>query len=306
MKAKYPLDKELKFLARTHLFPNIHVYPFVNIFMGMIPCGSDENVSVRRHIISGYAGYNLPALVIEPKNTDEKLPCIMFFHGGGLILKAAGAHYQFAKWYAEKVNCKVIMPDYRLMPKYRFPYAVEDCYSAYEWAILNSAELGIDEHRIIVTGDSAGGNIAAAVVFMARDRDQILPAGVLMVYPALDRRMNTESMRKYTDTPVLDAGLAKMYWDEMLIKGLPQPIEYASPMEAGSFAGFPATYIEVAEFDALHDDGISFAKKLEAEGISVEVHEIKGTCHGFEVALKSSMVRDSLDRRVAWIRKLFS
>ena len=92
----------------------------------------------------------------------------------------------------------------------------------------------------------------------------------------------------------------------MLINGLPQPIEYAFPMEAGSFAGFSATYIEVAEFDALHDDGISFAKKLEAEGISVEVHEIKGTCHGFEVALKSSMVRDSLDRRVAWIRKLFS
>ena len=218
MKTKYPLDKELRNLKMVRLFPNIHVYPFVNVFMGMIPCKSDEKVEVKKHIISGYEGYKLPTLIIEPKNNNEKLPCIMFFHGGGLMLKAAGVHYQFAKWYAEKARCRVIMPDYRLMPKYRFPYAVEDCYCAYEWAIAHARSLNIDENRIIFVGDSAGGTIASAIVFMARDRGQILPFGVLMSYPALDRRMNTQSMKKYTATPVLDAGLTKMYWDEMLIK----------------------------------------------------------------------------------------
>lgn len=303
MKTKYPLDKELRSLMMAHLFPNIHVYPFVNVFMGMIPCRSDEKVEVTKHFIPGYEGYKLPTLIIEPGNNKEKLPCIMFFHGGGLILKAAGAHYQFAKWYAEKTHCRVIMPDYRLMPKYRFPYAVEDCYCTYEWVVDNAKNLNIDENRIIVTGDSAGGNIASAIVFMARDRKQVIPTGVLMSYPALDRRMNTESMKKYIDTPVLDTGLAKMYWDEMLINGLPRHIEYASPMEAESFSGFPTTYIEIAEFDCLHDDGILFAEKLKSADIPVELHEVKDSCHGFEVALKSRIVRESLDRRLVWIKK---
>ncbi|WP_029324253.1 alpha/beta hydrolase [Butyrivibrio sp. AE3004] len=303
MKTRYHLDKELRFLTMAHLFPNIHVYPFVNVFMGMIPCKSDEKIDVKKHVIPGYEGYKLPTLIIEPRNYKEKLPCIMFFHGGGLILKAAETHYQFAKWYAERTHCRVIMPDYRLMPKYRFPYAVEDCYCAYEWAVANAGNLNIDENKIIVAGDSAGGNIASAVVFMARDRGQILPIGVLMSYPALDRRMDTESMRKYTDTPVLDTGLAKMYWDEMLINGLPQHIEYASPMEAVSFSEFSSTYIEIAEFDSLHDDGVLFAEKLKSANIPVELHEVKGTCHGFEVAFKSRIVRESLDRRIAWIKK---
>ena len=242
--------------------------------------------------------------MIEPRDVEEKLPCIVFYHGGGLILKAAEPHYQFAKWYAEKVKCRVVLPDYRLMPKYRFPYALEDCYSTYKWVIDSEAELNIDKNRIIVTGDSAGGNFAAAVTLMARDRKQIMPKGVLMAYPALDRRMDTESMRKYTDTPVLNAGLAKMYWEEMLKGGLPEKVEYASPMEAKSLANFPDTYIEVAEFDSLHDDGVSFADRLKTEGIPVELHEVKGACHGYEVALNSKIVRDALDRRIKWIGEL--
>ncbi|WP_051538037.1 alpha/beta hydrolase [Butyrivibrio proteoclasticus] len=305
-KRKYPLDEELAYLSNSSLFPNINVYPFVNIFMGMIRCKSDDKVSVEKRFIAGYQGYKLPVLIIEPRNAKDKLPCIIFNHGGGLILKAVGAHYQFAKWYAEKLVCKVIMPDYRLMPKYRFPYAVEDCYCTYEWVLDNADELGIDDSKVILTGDSAGGNISAAVVLMAIDRNRKLPSGVLMVYPALDRRMITESMKKYTDTPVLNTKLAKMYFDEMLINGLPEHIEYASPMEAKSLTGFPPSYIEVAEFDALHDDGILFAKRLEDEGIPVEFHEVKGSCHGYEVATKSNLVKKSMDMRIEWGKKIWT
>ncbi|MCR4635247.1 MAG: alpha/beta hydrolase [Butyrivibrio sp.] len=308
-KNKYALDQELRFLSNTHLFPNIYVYPFVNIFMGMISCKSDDKVIVRKDVIEGYEGYRLPILVIEPRDSQEILPCIVFFHGGGLILKVAKAHYQFAKWYAEKARCKVIMPDYRLMPSFRFPYAVEDCYKTYVWAIDNAKKLRIDINKLILTGDSAGGNIAAAVVLMAHDRKKILPSGLLMVYPALDRRMDTESMRKYTDTPVLDAGLAKMYYDEMLQdnklnKKIPEHIEYASPMEAESVAFFPDTYIEVARFDALHDDGILFAKRLEAVGVRTKLYEVEGSCHGYEVALKSKLVKECLERRIDWIKNI--
>ena len=305
MSKKYPLAKELKFLEHMSLIPNIHIYPFINIFVGLIPCKSDDKVSVTKIKTPGYEGYKLSTLVIEPKGCSEKLPCIVFYHGGGIILKAMKAHYQFAKWYAEKAKSKVILPDYRLMPKYRFPYAAEDCYSTYKWVLDNADELNIDKSRIIVTGDSAGGYLSTAVFLMARDRNLTLPAGVLLVYPVLDRHMATDSMKKYTDTPVFNSKLAQMYWTEYLKTNSQEKIEYASPMEASSYAGFPETYIEVAEFDCLHDEGIIFAERLKAEGFSVELHEVKGSCHGFEVALKSPMVKEALERRINFINRIF-
>lgn len=303
-KNKYLIDEELKKLERIKLFPNIHVYPFVNLFMGLKRCRTDEKVTVRKICVPGYQEHIIKTLVIEPGQCPAKLPCIIFFHGGGLLLKADKSHYQLAKWYAEKANCKVIFPDYRLMPKYRFPYAVEDCYGVYDWVINNAEELGIAKDKVILTGDSAGAYLAAAVTVMARDRSVVSPVGVLMAYPVLDRRMNTESMRKYTDTPVFDANLARIFWDSYLPDTEPEHIEYASPMESETLKGFPETYIEVAEFDCLHDDGIAFANRLEAEGIKVELHEVKKACHGFEVAFGSNLVRKSLLRRLKWINSL--
>ena len=303
-KNKYLIDEELHKLERIKLFPNIYIYPFVNIFMGLYRFRTDEKASVRKTFIHGFQGYKISTLVIEPRQCSAKSPCIIFFHGGGLLLKADKSHYQLAKWYAEKVNCKVVFPDYRLMPKYRFPYAVEDCYSVYDWVIDNADELGIDKKRVILTGDSAGGNLAAAVTLMARERSAALPVGVLMAYPVLDRRMNTESMRKFTDTPVFDANLARIFWDSYLRDSKTEHIEYASPMESETLKGFPETYIEVAEFDCLHDDGIAFANRLEAEGIKVELHEVRKACHGFEVAFESNLVKESLSRRLKWINTL--
>ena len=148
MSKKYPLAKELEFLEHMSLIPNIYIYPFINIFVGMIPCKSDDKVTVTKIKTPGYEGHNLSTLVIEPKDCSDKLPCIVFYHGGGIILKAMKAHYQFAKWYAENAKCKVIFPDYRLMPKYRFPYAAEDCYSTYKWVLDNADKLNIDKNKI--------------------------------------------------------------------------------------------------------------------------------------------------------------
>lgn len=301
---RYPLDNELKKLEGLRLFPNIYVYPFVNIFMGMNGCRADEKISVRKCSVPGYKGQEIPTLVIEPKHRKDKLPCIIFLHGGGIMLKAAKAHYQIAKWYAEKADCRVIFPDYRLMPKYRFPYATEDCYAVYDWVTGNADALCIDKNRIILAGDSAGGLLSAALTLMLRDRDNASPAGVLMSYPAFDRRMNTESMKKYTDTPVFDSVLAKIFWDSYLNGSIPEHIEYASPMEAETLEGFPETYIEVAEFDCLHDEGVAFAERLKNEGVKVELHEVEGSCHGYEIALESSLVRRSVSRRIEWIKKI--
>lgn len=302
---KYNIDKELKALTRYRGSAVIRLYPLLNIAYQANSCRSDDRVTVNRYSTPGYNGAELSTLVIEPKQCTDKLPCIVFYHGGGFLLKASKAHYQIAKWYAERANCKVVLTDYRLLPKYRYPIAIEDCYNTYIWAVHNAERININSDKIIVAGDSAGGNIAAAVAMMLRDRKQPSPQGALLMYPVTDRSMSTESMRRYTDSPVWDAGCTELFWKIYLKDQDPRQIPYASPMEAASLKHFPKTYVEVAEFDCLCDEGVAFAKKLQAEGISVELHEVKGACHGFEAATKSIIVADSVNRRIRWIRSVF-
>ena len=109
-------------------------------------------------------------------------------------------------------------------------------------------------------------------------------------------------MKKYVDTPVFDAKLSKMMWDAYLGNRQPERIEYASPLEAASFARFPPTYIEVAQFDALHDEGVLLYQKLREQGIPAELHEVNGACHGFETATKSNLLKTCMERRIDWLR----
>lgn len=302
---KYNIDKELKKLTKYKGSAVIRLYPLLNIAYQINSCRSDGRVTVNKYSTPGYNGGELSTLVIEPKQCADTLPCIVFYHGGGFLLKASKAHYQIAKWYAEKANCKVVFTDYRLLPKYRYPVAIEDCYNTYIWAVHNAERLNINSDKIIVAGDSAGGNIAANVAVMLWDRKQLSPKGTLLIYPVMDRSMNTESMRRYTDAPIWDAGCTELFWKIYLKDQDSRQIQYASPMEAGSLGHFPKTYIEVAEFDCLHDEGVAFAEKLQSEGIVVELHEVKGACHGFEAATESKTVADSVNRRIQWIRSVF-
>lgn len=302
----YPLDKELESIASQKMPQNVKLLPIMNLFMNIFRCKADEVVDVTKYKITGFNGAKLKAYVIESQNSEKKLPCLIFFHGGGFMLKASGAHYQLAKEYAAKMPCKVVYVDYRLAPKYPFPVPVEDCFATYKWVLENTKNLGIKDDEIMIAGDSAGGNLAIAVTLMARDRGVAMPSALMLIYPVTDRRMITESMKRYTDTPVWDANLSKMMWNAYLGEQQPEHIEYASPIEASSFEKFPATYIEVAEFDALHDEGILLYERLKETGISVELHEVKGTCHGFEIAIESKITRECMERRICWLQSLRS
>lgn len=301
---KYPLYEELKTLEKQKIPANPKLLPLMNVAMNIFSCKSDDKVTVTSHMISGYQNARISLFVIEPKGIQKKLPCLVFFHGGGFMLKASGAHYQIAKEYAFRTPCKVIYVDYRLAPKYPFPIPVEDCYATYQWTLKQAENLNIDTDKIMVGGDSAGGNLAAAVTLMARDRALKMPAYELLIYPVTDRRRITKSMQDYTDTPVWDANLSKMMWDCYLDGKMPETIAYASPIEAENFDGFPPTYIEVAEFDCLRDEGIAFAEKLKAANIPVELHEVKNTCHGFDTAIDSSITKACMKRRVECLKKI--
>lgn len=303
---KYDIDSELKIIALQKIPESPKVFPIMNMFVGLTSCKSDKNVRVSRYNTPGYNGAELKTLVIEPNYSEGKLPCMVFYHGGGFMLRASYVHYRITKMYAEKLPCKVVCTDYRLAPKYRFPVPAEDCFETYRWVLDNTAVLNIDPDKIIIAGDSAGGNLALAVTLMARDRGLRVPDAALLIYPAADRRMITESMKKYVDTPLWNSNLTKIIWDEYLGDRHPERIEYASPIEAESFEGFPPTYIEVAQYDALRDEGVCLHDRLKEQNIECEMHEIMGACHGFETALKSNMLRECMDRRIEWMRNICS
>ena len=302
---KYDIDKELRSVSIFQGTVVGNLYPLINIGYKLKKCKSDKYVNVKKYVTPGFNDEKLSTLVIEPKEYTGNLPCILFFHGGGFLLRASKAHYQIAKWYAQRANCKVVLPDYRLLPKYKYPVAVEDCYNTYLWLLKNAEKMNINNDRVIFAGDSGGGNIAGAVTAMLRDRGCSLPQGMMLIYPVLDKRMITESMKRFTDTPIWDSRCMKWFWDIYLEEYDASQANYFSISEMESLSYFPKTYVEVAEFDCLCDEGIEFAKRLQAEGVSSEVHVVNGACHGYESALTSSIVNKCMDRRIDWIKAIF-
>ena len=302
--SKYKIDNEFKILKGMKLPANPKLLPIANAFLELMRGRSDFKVKVQKLKISGYQGAQIPIYVIKPKKGQETGACLMDFHGGGFMMKGSPAHFARAKEYAYKLNQTVIFPDYRLIPEHPYPVSVEDCFAAYSWAIDHAEELRIDTKKIAVLGDSAGGNLAVAVTMLAGDRGLSMPCCQLLLYPVLDRRMQTESMKLYTDTPVWDACLSKLMWDFYLkdfqtdTDGKQNFVSYISPAEAEDISGMPYTYIEVAEIDCLRDEGILFAKKLKEAGISVELHQVSGAVHGYDVVMGSKTVKKLMEQRL--------
>lgn len=301
---KYEINEEFRALGRRKPIMIKPLIPSIQKLMDSYQCEDDENVVVEQGMVSGYQGEKIRLQVIKPREEEENLPCMLYFHGGGFVLKASPHHYHFAKRCAAEVPCKVIMVDYRLLPKYAFPVAAEDAYAAYKWVVTYAQQLKIDPKKIIAAGDSAGGNLAAVLSFMAKDRGLPLPAFQMLIYPLLDRRMETESMRRFTDTPMWNARTNEQMWAEYLGGQEIEHIEYVSPVEAKQLAGLPPAYIEVAELDPLRDEGIAFAKRLENEGIPVEFYEVEGAVHGYDNAEGSSIVEEQYQKRIEALKKV--
>ena len=303
---KYPLDPQ--FRALTYF-----AVPISKRFAGAIdkmmrPSNlglPSRGVSVKHKKIPGYQGEKIPLRIYTPEGLGDDAPCLIYFHGGGFILPPVYYHDLVVKSYAADAGCKVIFPDYRLAPKYAYPYAAEDCYATYQWVLDHADELRIDPSRIAVGGDSAGGDLTAAVTLMARDRGLPCPCFQMLVYPVTDCRMQTPSTARFTDTPVWNSTLSKKMWQFYLPAHPGAHVEYASPMEAPSLEGLPDAYVEVAEFDSLRDEGLAYAARLKEAGISVEIVDTKGAPHGFELAGRTPIVLESLRKRNAALRRGF-
>ena len=302
--SKYALDPQYRTISHLFLPLYRNLSSPIQTMMRLWPCRSDKETDVTRILIPGSDGNRIPTLVIRPKGLEGNLPCLNYIHGGGFVFCAAPYHYTLAKKYAVSLGCTVVFPDYRLAPKYPYPAAAEDCFAVYQWMIENSAALRIDADRVILGGDSAGGDLTAAVTLMARDRGVKLPIYQMLIYPVADRHMQTESSLRYRDTPVWNTAASEKMW-AFYLPSLPKDhIEYASPLEAPSLNGLPPAYLEVAEFDSLRDEGLAYGKRLEEAGIRVEYYETHGTPHGFEFVLNVPITQKAIAHRIEVLRKV--
>ena len=247
---------------------------------------------------------SLHALVYSPAEMaeDQTAPCVLFLHGGAFLFPAMPYHYRLANTIAKRISCRVIMPMYDLAPDTVPPQQQEEIFEAYCHLLKHSTWYHIDPDNIVVIGDSAGGTLAAALCLMARERGVTMPVGQALFYPSLDRRLASDSMKRYTDVPVCNGDSIRSYYKLCRSDEYEGNPDYISPVEAQDVSGLPRAYIETAEFDALHDDGIAYARRLRQAGNPVILNETRGTVHAFDMAKKSRILRKAMEQRIAFIR----
>jgi acetyl esterase len=280
-----PLDPQakqvLEQLAALGLPPNHLVSPAqARLNMKSRPRAAGPEVAkVEDRLIPG-PGVELPVRIYTPEGSGP-FPILVWYHGGGWVVGDLDTADPTARHLAVGAGCVVVSVDYRLAPETKFPGAADDCYAATVWAAQHATRLNGDPSRIAVGGDSAGGNLAAAVALMARDRGGLSLVFQLLVYPVTARDFETASYRQNAEGYNLTLDGMRWYWEQYLQGSDDATNPYAAPMAARDLKGLPPALVITAEYDPLCDEGEAFAKRLQAAGVATTCKRYDGMIHGF-------------------------
>ncbi|MEJ1115423.1 alpha/beta hydrolase [Paenarthrobacter sp. CCNWLY172] len=233
-------------------------------------------------------------------------PGIYNIHGGGMVMgdRFLGAD-SLVDW-VESLDAVAVSVEYRLAPEHPDPAPVEDCYAGLEWMAANAEELGVDPHRIVVAGASAGGGLAAGVALLSRDRGGPFLAGQLLIYPMLDDRNETVSSHQFDGIGVWDRTSNDTGWNALLgeRRGTNQVSIYAAPARAADLSNLPPAFIDVASAEVFRDEDIAYASTIWMSGGEAELHVWPGGFHGFDIffpqAALSILAREA---RTRWLRR---
>ncbi len=244
-------------------------------------CGTPQAVAnVEDLNILSPAG-QIPVRIYTPQGNNP-FPILIYFHGGGWVLGNLDIYESACRSLANGASCVVVSVDYRLAPEHKFPVGVEDAYAATQWVADNTNRIKGDSTRIAVGGDSAGGNLAAVVSLMARDRGGPNLAYQLLVYPVTDlSSLDTASYRDYAEGYGLMRTEMEWFGDHYLSQGEDGKNPYVSPLLAQDLSGLPPALVITAEFDVLRDEGEAYANRLKEAGVSVKCTRYNGMIHGF-------------------------
>jgi acetyl esterase len=235
--------------------------------------------NVEDRAIPGPAG-DIPVRIYTPDG-DPPLPLLVYYHGGGWVLGNLDQVDATCRELANAAGCVVVSVDYRLAPEHTYPAAAEDSYAAFRWVADNASALGGDSRRIAMGGDSAGGNLAAVVCLMAKERGGPSPSFQALVYPVTDHSFETASYRDNAEGYLLTTTAMRWFWDQYLNEPGEGRQPYASPLRAEDLSGLPPALIITAEFDPLRDEGEAYGERLRQAGVPVVVSRYDGMIHGF-------------------------
>jgi acetyl esterase len=244
-----------------------------------VPPREPESVAeIRDTAVSGPGG-DIPVRVYRPA-PDGRLPILVYAHGGGFVFCDLDSHDALCRDIANRIPAVVVSVAYRLAPEHQWPAAAEDVYAVTQWAADNAEDLGGDARRVVVGGDSAGGNLAAVTTLMARDRASRPLAAQVLIYPVIAADFNTESYRLFGTGYYNPEPAMRWYWDQYVPVAADREHPYASPLQA-NLAGLPPAVVVIAGHDPLRDEGIAFADALDAAGVTTTRCVFEGGIHGF-------------------------
>ena len=263
-----------------------------------------EVSTVEMREVDGPAG-KIPVRIYTPAGKAPR-PGIVFFHGGGFVVCDLDSHDATCRELANGADCVVVSVDYRLAPEAKFPAAPEDCYAATQWVSREAEQLGIDPARIAVAGDSAGGNLAAVVAMMCRDRGGPSLVHQLLIYPVTDNRFDTTSYKDNGSGYFLSANMMRWFWHHYLDSEADGDNPLASPLRARDLSGLPSATVLTAEYDPLRDEGCAYVKRLQEAGVATAHTNYPGVFHGFiGMTEQIPRARQAVEEACAALRKAF-
>jgi acetyl esterase len=240
---------------------------------------AEPATDVRALRVAGADG-DLDARLYRPAGATPPHPVVVYFFGGGWTLGSLETCDGICRRLCAGAGCAVVSVGYRLAPEHRFPAAPRDCYAATRWVAGHAAGLGLDPLRVAVAGDSAGGNLAAAVTLLARDDGPSLTCQVL-VYPNVEYGATRASMLDNTDPGFFNRRSVAWYWGHYLNRPEDGADPLASPLRAADHRGLPPALVITAEYDPLRDEAEAYAQRLGACGVPVRLTRYDGVTHGF-------------------------
>lgn len=268
----------------------------------------EEVAAVEDRQIAGPGGI-LPLRIYTPLDADEgPLPALVYFHSGGWVFGSIEAHDPICRALANAARCRVISVGYRLAPEHKFPAAPEDCYAATCWVATSAQELAIDATRIAIGGDSAGGNLAAAVALMARDRQGPALCCQIIIYGETDYfEPGTASYQTYAEGYGLSRASMISFWLDYLAKPEDANHPYASPLRASSLSDLPPALVITAEYDPVRDEAELYARRLQEAGVPAQLSRYQGMIHSFfRMFTRFTQSRQALEEVASTLRKFFT
>lgn len=257
---------------------------------------------VEDRAIPGPDQNRIPIRIYRPSKKKD-LPILIYYHGGGWVIGDLDTHDQVCRMLADGAQTVVVAVDYRLAPEHPFPSAVRDAYAALEWVERHAEQLGGDALRLAVGGDSAGGNLAAVVSQLAKERGGPDIVFQLLIYPAVDMTQSHPSVEENGEGYVLTRDHMTWFRAHYLADSLEWTNPQASPLHSEDLRGLPPALILTAEFDPLRDEGEEYARRLKAAGVAVHVERFDGQVHIFyQLAPIVDAARRAIDKSVAALR----